>query len=857
MRTRIARYPRHYLALGLVCFCAFAYLTGFTIQQMRLLANATNIAREPASFGIRLNRISGTSPELAAAGARFGDRLLEVEGRPFTGTMVLTEEVEKRRPGDSLRLTIQKPDSAPQPVTVRLAPVRSEPATLVSWTLTLIQKILFPYFCLALGAFVVWMRPTDTNAWILLGVMITFPLMTSDATWSGPGYPFAATWRTIGGMMAPVFLLMFGIFFPERLAFERRHGWMKWLLAGPIIILSAVASFQALARAYRMELGAGLAPYAGRIYLCQMMIGMACIGTYFFLLGLKSGKASSADARRRLRILWMGSGASLLPLFIAVLTALISDRDLFHGYPYWVILASLLALILFPLTYAYVIVVNRAMDVGVAIRQGAKYAMARGGLSILRALVLGLALLAVWNLARANPIRNADLVQAAGTVGVLLALRERFSGRISRWLDRRFFRDAYQAEQVLSDLAGQVREFVDIQPLITTVTERVSRILHVPRVAVLLRNEDAFSVAGGTVAVPGMPLAPSAVSIRRVAEKNQPATAYFDDPECWIHTAPPDEKSTLGALDARLLLPVAGREQMLGMMVLGPKLSEEPFTPTDVQLLQSVAAQTGLAIENNQLVARIAREAAQRERLNREIEIAREVQERLYPQNCPVVRGVEYAGHCRPAHSVGGDYYDFLPSSSNRFGIAIGDISGKGISAALLMACLQASLRGQAMAGTGNLATMLGNVNKLVYASSSANRYATFFYAEYDPESGALTYVNAGHNAPMLVRGGEVIRLDVGGPVIGLLPIAPYRQAVFQTQPGDVLVGFTDGISEAMNLQEEDWGEDRLLSCIHGCLAESPRGIIDRIMEGADAFAAGAPQHDDMTLIAIKFGVRA
>jgi sigma-B regulation protein RsbU (phosphoserine phosphatase) len=286
-------------------------------------------------------------------------------------------------------------------------------------------------------------------------------------------------------------------------------------------------------------------------------------------------------------------------------------------------------------------------------------------------------------------------------------------------------------------------------------------------------------------------------------------------------------------------------------MVLGPKLSEEPYSRTDIQLLQSVATQTGLALDNSRLLTAMAAEVAQRERLNREIEIAREVQERLFPQSYPPVPGIEYCGKCRPALAVGGDYYDFLPLSDGKLGIAIGDISGKGISAALLMSGLRASLRGQTMAGLHDLAGLMHNVNLLVFEASSANRYATFFYGEYDPATRKLIYVNAGHNAPMILRD-EVIRLDAGGPVVGLLKGAGYEQGECQLEPGDVLVGFTDGISEAMTADDEEWEEERMLAALEACRGRSAAEMIDSVMAAADAFTAGAPQHDDMTLVVVK-----
>ena len=189
---------------------------------------------------------------------------------------------------------------------------------------------------------------------------------------------------------------------------------------------------------------------------------------------------------------------------------------------------------------------------------------------------------------------------------------------------------------------------------------------------------------------------------------------------------------------------------MLGFISLGPKRSDEPYSRADLRLLKSVATQTGLALENAHLISAIADEVAQRERLNSELQIARDVQERLFPQKLTADCRNPYAGACRPALGVGGDYYDFLALPGGRLGIAIGDVSGKGIAAALTMASLQASLRSEATRAPDNLAGLMGNVNRLLHEALASNRYATFFYAQYDPASRQLIYVNAGHNPPML-----------------------------------------------------------------------------------------------------------
>jgi phosphoserine phosphatase RsbU/P len=172
------------------------------------------------------------------------------------------------------------------------------------------------------------------------------------------------------------------------------------------------------------------------------------------------------------------------------------------------------------------------------------------------------------------------------------------------------------------------------------------------------------------------------------------------------------------------------------------------------------------------------------------------------------------------------------------------------------MATLRAFLRAQTVEEAKELSTLVANLNRLVYESSDSNRYATFFYAEFDPASRTMDYVNAGHNAPMVFRqrngAPEIVRLDTGGPVIGLMDGWEYSQGRIELKHGDLFVAFTDGISEAMNATDEEWGEERLKTTLLANQGVAARALIERLMVSADEFVAGTRQHDDMTLIVLR-----
>lgn len=242
--------------------------------------------------------------------------------------------------------------------------------------------------------------------------------------------------------------------------------------------------------------------------------------------------------------------------------------------------------------------------------------------------------------------------------------------------------------------------------------------------------------------------------------------------------------------------------------------------------------------------------------LHRDLEIARNVQKASFPKKSPAIPGLQCATFYKPAHSIGGDYYDFLPLDDGTWGIAVGDVSGKGIGAALVMATLQASLRAQTLSPRPAIRKLMKNVNLLVRESSPAEFFASLFYAEYEPASRLLTYVNAGHNPPVVIRRShgrcKVFSLQSGGVPVGALDESQYDSDKFQLEPGDILVAYTDGLTESENPGGRAFGQERLKTILCSCTAEQSQEILQHILRELSAHSAGGPQEDDLTLVVMR-----
>ncbi len=803
--------------------------------------------------------------EAAQAGIRQGDRIVAINGRELDTTdTVWEEEMTKMRGGVPISFTmVRNPADGPSErfdATVLPIAIERNFTFYTGVAANFIFVYLLPTLCVLLGFWVLFVRPADPLAWILLFVLLGLSSLGVEIYWDA---------RTLVGAYQKIFfgnwalaMLLFGIYFPERWVIDEKIPWAKWLLIVPLGFQTLLVLLGIL----RANTGVDLYPYLGPLPNFYgkfgFFVNMLAIGLFFAALGYKSGTTQNPDAKRRLRVMLYGTSLAITPSFLLVIYRLVSGKQgtFFEIVPFWIGLTALLLVLLFPLTMAYVIVVYRAMDVSVVVRQGLQYALAQGGVRVIQMLMLvAIGLLVRWVI----NIYGVNLfVQIAIIVGgvALVPLVEMVAKPLRLWIDRRFFREAYNAEQILSELSEDVRTMVETKPLLETVAGKISESLHVPQVALLLKNGTSFVPAHvlGFDTPPVVALETGSRAIKKLSG-NRHIVLYDDMTEVTsIPTVSLDEREQLRELNSQVLLPVAAKNELSGIISLSPKRSEEPYTASDLRLLKSVATQTGFALENSRLTEAVALEAAQKERLNAELDIAREVQERLFPQELPKVQGLDYFGACRPALGVGGDYYDFLELPDGKFGIAIGDVSGKGIGASLMMASLQASLRGQAIHSGNDLAGLMTHVNTLVYEASTTNRYATFFYAQYDPKTRNLDYVNAGHNPPFLLRPEKddikVITLETGGPVVGMLPsmLARYEQGAIQLEVGDVLVGFTDGISESMNPAEEEWGEDALLEELKLLIGNPADKILPAIVEAADRFANGAKQHDDMTMIVIR-----
>ncbi|MBK8467256.1 MAG: SpoIIE family protein phosphatase [Chloracidobacterium sp.] len=298
-----------------------------------------------------------------------------------------------------------------------------------------------------------------------------------------------------------------------------------------------------------------------------------------------------------------------------------------------------------------------------------------------------------------------------------------------------------------------------------------------------------------------------------------------------------------------LAVPLSVNEfDVFGIIYVDSPTHSATFNTEHLDILTTLASVAAIRVENASLLD----ERINRERMERELELATEIQQRFQPSGPPVIDGYEFQGISFSCYEIGGDYYDFIPCNDGSMLIALGDVSGKGTAAALLMSSLHAAIHGQVAAKTPLVGAIV-SVNQYLTENTPTNRFVTLFVAELEPVTGKLTYINAGHNPPLIGRAdGTVEQLSSGGLPLGLMPMAEYEVGEVALNSGDVLIIYSDGVSEANNLAEEEFGLDRLTNVLKANLRNTASGIRDKVESALSAFTGTAPANDDITLVIVK-----
>ncbi|HKM91144.1 MAG TPA: SpoIIE family protein phosphatase [Candidatus Acidoferrales bacterium] len=821
--------------------------------------------RQPPGVELGFNNVHGTEFDAAThsypvfdvvpaspaerAGLRAGDRIVAVNGQPLVTSAPFDETWDRGRPGDAVELTVQRPGESKPLVLhgVFRASQRGAAPEGLGKASAMQIKGLFPVPFLAVGLAVLFLRPADPKAWLLALVFATFvaaPSFPSAYYYAPALLAFAHFSRAVfDGMLCPLFYVFFAVF-PARSPLDRRWPWLKWvsLLFGVLEVLPGL-------RSGNPQWPAALADFLGRR---ASLATHRSINYVLLALGLVSlagnafAPSIATEARRKSRVILWGTVAGVLPVVLERVAV-----DFWQFQPsFWLDTALTFVLFVFPLSFGYAVVKHRVLEIPVLLKRSARYVFVqRGFIVLLFGVAAGMIFFFTRAFSRFIPAgSNAGMAGSAVFGIVLVWVAAPLIRRGTNRIDRAFFRSAYDARMILQDLADKARTVNDRHQLAALLERHIKQALHPKFLAGYLEAGDARLAAEFGPVPPQLVSLDTAIPL--LAELSRRGRSW--------EIPPPKLRAEIdlsgwAPLEPECLVPILGREnRLIGLLVLGERLSEEPYSSEDARLLDSVASQAGVALESIRLAERIAERMEVERRAALEVEIAREVQSKLFPQKMPPLATLEYAGGCVQARVVGGDYYDFLDLGPGRLAIILADISGKGIAGALLMANLQANVRSQYALALDNLPLLLQSVNRLFCENIPEDRFATLFFADYEDAGRRLRYVNCGHNYPLLLRAdGSLERLASTATVLGMFRDWDCQVVETVLHPGDILVMYTDGVTEAPNAEGEEFGEKRLLESMRAQKHRSAADLLAGVTAAVQQFSSGA-QADDLTLVVAR-----
>jgi serine phosphatase RsbU (regulator of sigma subunit) len=678
----------------------------------------------------------------------------------------------------------------------------------------------------------------------------------------------------------------------------------------PLLTLQTISSVSQLAPPWREW----FFRWAGSLF-AGMAVAYILAGLIAMVIGYR---AASQIARRKLRVVMVGSGVGLLNVVLMPFSDLVGlDRALPTLWR-WLDMGLLFTMPLIPLSFAYAIIRHKVIPVSLIIRRGARYVLVSRGSVVMGVVIVGLTLTVllstIFNRLHPPPIVNGMVSAVIGIIAYNL-FRSWHRRYLAPVIDRRFFRQAYDARQIIADLTESLRTTTNLDHLLELVATKIQAALQTANVTIFLRDEATgdylsayscdYNEADGSVISRERqaPLPYYAEVVKQLSDNGKPldveqyiaiARQASDNENQWAIKQPhlpigpispispidpispispigpispispigpispiSPELESLSEVKSVLLLPLSLKGEMLGIISLGPRLGDLPYSREDEQLLMSVAGPATLAIENAILVEQMIVEAGLRQELEaenevraKELEEARQLQLSMLPQTVPQLPGLEIAAYMKPATEVGGDYYDFHLSDDGVLTVAIGDATGHGLKAGTVVTATKSLFNH--LARESDIPAIFQQSSRALKRMNLRSLFMAMTIAKV--KGYQLTLGSAGMPPVLIYRASQrvVEEISLHGVPLGSLTDYSYRERSLSLASGDVVVLMSDGYPERFNGKNEmlDYGSAKSILLEIAIL--SPQEIIEVFVKVADKWAGGRPQDDDMTFVVLK-----
>ena len=612
----------------------------------------------------------------------------------------------------------------------------------------------------------------------------------------------------------------------------RREGIRKAVGSRPFRILCAIGTLPiVLAPAISMATSGRVAGVFTMVSVLGPMIVLATFPLFAIAALILSYREANAEEKRQVAWpLWgllIAVGVKVLCVVAATVLSIwltFAHRDMiaWRGMFNALSIVPMLFTLAIPVSFAVAILKYRLMNIDLIIRKTVVYAVLSGAIIfVYLGLVGGLGSFLVYAFGMEN-----QTTMIIGSTLIVALLFVPLRNRLQLVVDRTLFRHRYEYPEALRAIAEESRTGDDATDLLTSAAEKLQQALQNRAVVIFAERQDEY-VAAAKVGV-----ADSLVGRLRLGHTFADFLDRPFDPR--KRMLPEDASAALARIEAVLVVPISAR----GFIAAAPKLSGGEYDVEDIDFFRQVASHLAHGLGRIRMVVEEA-----------DFDHARVIQQALLPRQMPRVAKIDVSGVWQPARTMGGDYYDLLPLSDTELAICIGDVAGKGMPAALLMSGLQAAVRASASSSPRDLCE---RVRRVVVSTLSGGRFVTFFYATVDTAAMRLRWCNAGHNAPILGRAdGTIVRLGDGGPAFNRLFRGAYEEREIALAPGDRIVLFTDGVSEATDTAREMFGESRIEELVSDCRDLSATELQQTIVDAASAYSEGELE-DDVTLVVVR-----
>jgi sigma-B regulation protein RsbU (phosphoserine phosphatase) len=733
------------------------------------------------------------------------------------------------------------------------------------------------------GLLVLLLKAEDKQAWLLALTLGSF------STLLGGGFPgdMPADWLSlmvavarIAGLFSLPLLLHLFLIFPQPSPWLRRWpGLTKWLYAPLCLFALPIFGVSRLP----LEWSTPIFSWPPMRWLGQHGLRMAAYQSLLFYLYMAliclwlGYRMADTAGRRRLRVVMWGSLIGFGSLLLVLIMEATNIQEKLATIWSWLQFSTLFTLPLVPISFAYAIVRHRVIPISLMLRRGARYVLVSHGSILLEILFANLAvtLLLLWLFEnyRLSPALIVMITSGATVLAWQCAgkLRQSYLAPI---IDRRFFRQAYDAQQILAELSESLHTTNDIPRLLKAVAHQLQAALQTESVTIFLRDirtgdyASAYGCVYSAAENRALPLHASYLLLRNAAtltqlvQTGEPLELDGGDPEfdlaAKVHSRlTAEERQTLLELKASLLLPLKTKGALPGVVALGPRLGDLPFSGEDKRLLQSVGAAASLALENAQLIERMLAEARRRQEVEaenqqraKEMEEARQLQLSMLPQGVPYLPHVEIAACMKPATEVGGDYYDWRLGADGALTIAIGDATGHGLKAGTMVTVTKGLFNHLA-----EQADLVATLSQTSLALKRMNLRSLFMAMTLVRLKGYHLQCSVAGMPPILIyraAAQTVEEIPLRGAPLGGLTDYAYRQAETILSVGDVVLLLSDGLPERFNAAGEMFGYDRSKESLLANAHSAPQAVIDRLLQTGDDWAAGKAADDDMTFVALK-----